>query len=87
MLVPCIDAAEELVELEVKVGDSDEGATAWALKTCGPWTDSSVGWADDEDVTWEGMVDDGGLAGTRDGTSCMLSIPDDEETPGEEEET
>jgi hypothetical protein len=48
MLFPCIDAAEEAIWVGVEAEVSEEGAMAAILKTCGPWTDSSVGWAADD---------------------------------------
>lgn len=47
MLFACIDTVDEVetVEDEARGGG---GPTSAALKTCGPWTDSSVGWVADD---------------------------------------
>ncbi|KAH6606244.1 hypothetical protein Trco_005397 [Trichoderma cornu-damae] len=48
MVFSCVDTVEEVVRGEGKAEDSEGAATATALKICGPWTDSSVGWAADD---------------------------------------
>ncbi len=46
MLFAGVDTADEVELVEDEAGEGG-GPISWALKTSGPWTDSSLGWVDD----------------------------------------